>query len=37
MRCLDRPAARRALALKKQADDEVPLEVTRLIARRNRL
>jgi glutathione S-transferase len=36
-RCLDRPAARRALALKKQADDEVPLEVTRLIARRNRL
>jgi glutathione S-transferase len=37
MRCLERPAARRALALKKQADDEVPLEVTRLIARRNRL
>lgn len=36
-RCLDRPAARRALALKKKADDEVPLEVTRLIARRNRL
>jgi glutathione S-transferase len=36
-RCLDRPAARQALALKKQADDEVPLEVTRLIARRNRL
>jgi glutathione S-transferase len=36
-RCLDRPAARRALELKKKADDEVPLEVTRLIARRNRL
>ena len=36
-RCLDRPAAREALALKAQADAEVPLEVTRLIARRNRL
>jgi glutathione S-transferase len=36
-RCLDRPAARVALALKKRADDEVPLEVTRQIARRNRL
>jgi glutathione S-transferase len=36
-RCLERPAARQALALKKQADDEVPLEVTRLIAKRNRL
>lgn len=36
-RCLDRPAAREALALKKQADDEVPLEVTRRIARINRL
>ena len=36
-RCLDRPAARDALRLKKQADDEVPLEVTRRIARINRL
>jgi glutathione S-transferase len=36
-RCLDRPAAREALKLKKQADDDVPLEVTRRIARINRL
>jgi len=36
-RCLDRPAARDALKLKNQADDEVPLEVTRRIARINRL
>jgi glutathione S-transferase len=36
-RCLDRPAARRALALKSQSDAETSVEVTRLIARRNRL
>jgi glutathione S-transferase len=36
-RCLDRPAARRALALKTKADDETPAEVTRRIARINRL
>jgi len=35
--CLDRPAARAALALKAKADADVPLEVTRQIARRNRL
>jgi glutathione S-transferase len=35
--CLERPAAREALKLKVQADAEVPLEVTRQIARRNRL
>jgi glutathione S-transferase len=37
MRCLDRPAARAALALKAQADNDTPLEVTRRIARINRL
>jgi glutathione S-transferase len=36
-RCLQRPAARAALALKAQADDETPVEVTRRIARINRL
>jgi glutathione S-transferase len=36
-RCLERPAARAALALKMQAEAETPVEVTRLIARRNRL
>jgi glutathione S-transferase len=37
MRCLDRPAARRALALKAKSDDDTPPEVTRRIARINRL
>ncbi len=37
MRCLERPAARRALALKSKSDDETPVEVTRRIARINRL
>ena len=36
-RCLDRPAARKALALKAKADNETPAEVTRRIARLNRL
>jgi glutathione S-transferase len=36
-RCLDRPAARQALALRKEADAKVPVEVTRAIARNNRL
>ena len=36
-RCLDRPAARQALALKTKADNETPAEVTRRIARLNRL
>jgi glutathione S-transferase len=36
-RCLDRPAARAALALKNKADAETPAEVTRRIARINRL
>jgi glutathione S-transferase len=36
-RCLDRPAARTALALKTKADNETPAEVTRRIARLNRL
>lgn len=36
-RCLERPAARAALALKAQADRETPPEVTRRIARINRL
>ena len=36
-RCLDRPAARAALALKTRADTETPPEVTRRIARINRL
>jgi glutathione S-transferase len=37
MRCLDRPAAQRALAMKSKADRETPAEVTRHIARINRL
>lgn len=36
-RCLARPAAQKALALKKKADAETPAEVTRRIARINRL
>jgi len=36
-RCLHRPAARAALALKTKADNETPAEVTRRIARINRL
>jgi len=36
-RCLDRPAAREALALRKEADARVPADVTRAIARNNRL
>ncbi len=36
-RCLERPAARAALALKAKADAETPAEVTRRIARINRL
>ena len=36
-RCLGRPAAQRALALKTKADNETPAEVTRRIARINRL
>ena len=36
-RCLDRPAARAALALKTQSDAATPPEVTRRIARINRL
>jgi glutathione S-transferase len=36
-RCLDRPAARAALALKTKSDNETPAEVTRRIARTNRL
>jgi glutathione S-transferase len=36
-RCLERPAARRALALKARADDETPADVTRHIAKINRL
>jgi len=35
--CLDRPAAREALALRTEADAAVPVEITREIARRNRL
>ena len=37
LRCLDRPAARAALALKTKSDNETPVEVTRRIARINRL
>ncbi len=37
LRCLERPAARTALALKAEADAAVPVEVTRAIARNNRL
>ena len=36
-RCLDRPAARDALALKAKADAATPVEVTRRIAKNNRL
>jgi glutathione S-transferase len=36
-RCLERPAAREARALRAQADAGVPVEVTRAIARHNRL
>ena len=36
-RCLDRPAAREALTLKSAADAATPVEVTRRIARINRL
>ena len=36
-RCLERPAAREAMALKAKADAETPAEVTRHIARINRL
>jgi glutathione S-transferase len=36
-RCLERPAARDARALRTQADAQVPVEVTRAIARHNRL
>src|SRR3954447_6512532 len=36
-RCLERPAARRALALKTAADNATPVDVTRRIARINRL
>jgi glutathione S-transferase len=36
-RCLERPAARSALALKAKADNETPAEVTRHIAKINRL
>jgi glutathione S-transferase len=36
-RCLARPAAREALALKIKADNETPAEVTRRIAKINRL
>jgi len=36
-RCLERPAARSALALKNSADAQTPPEVTRRIARINRL
>jgi glutathione S-transferase len=37
VRCLERPAARAALALKAEADAATPAEVTRRIARTNRL
>jgi glutathione S-transferase len=37
VRCLERPAAREALALKAKADAETPADVTRRIARTNRL
>jgi glutathione S-transferase len=36
-RCLERPAARAARALREEADAAVPLDVTRGIAKRNRL
>jgi glutathione S-transferase len=37
VRCLERPAAREALTLKKIADEATPVDVTRRIARINRL
>jgi glutathione S-transferase len=37
MRCLERPAARKALALKAKSEQETPIEITRSIARINRL
>jgi glutathione S-transferase len=37
LRCLDRPAARKALTLKAKSDAQTPVEVTRRIARINRL
>jgi glutathione S-transferase len=37
MRCLERPAARKALVLKAKSDQETPVEITRRIARINRL
>ncbi len=37
MRCLDRPAARAALALKTKSDQDTPADVTRRIAQINRL
>jgi glutathione S-transferase len=37
MRCLDRPAARAALALKTKSDNDTPADVTRRIAQINRL
>jgi glutathione S-transferase len=37
VRCLQRPAARRALALKAKSDEQTPVETTRRIARINRL
>ena len=36
-RCLERPRAKEALALKAKSDAETSDDVTRLIARRNRL
>jgi hypothetical protein len=36
-RCLERPAARAAQTLRAAADAEVPVEITRTIARNNRL
>ena len=36
-RCLERPAARKALALKSKADNETPPDVIRRIAKINRL
>jgi glutathione S-transferase len=36
-RCRERPAARAARALRAEADAKVPVEVTRAIARHNRL
>ncbi|MFZ0147847.1 MAG: glutathione S-transferase family protein [Xanthobacteraceae bacterium] len=37
MRCLERPAARKALALRAKSDRETSIEITRRIARTNRL